>query len=177
MPFWDVKIAVESCLHNNFNFKITTSTRNYDSFKFKKPLTRSLHDNFKIEKAPARRFLPFFNFKKTPAPRFFDNFNFKKANTRRFLPFFKIEKAPARRFLPFFKIISPVKLNIYAISTLKLNQKPDSGLILNFKRGKILVATDVLNLKQDIFLKLHGKSILKNVRQQELCPVSKLFLS
>ena len=64
-----------------------------------------------------------------------------------------------------------MKLNIYAISTLILHQKPDSGLILNLKRGKFFVAIDVLNLKQDIFLKLHVKSILKNVRQQELCPI------
>jgi len=77
----------------------------------------------------------------------------------------------------FLNLFLPWKLNIYAISTLKRLKKQVSGLVSNLKRGKILVEIAVLNLKHAKFLKLHGKSILKNVRQQELCPVLKLFLS
>jgi len=80
-------------------------------------------------------------------------------------------------FCHFLNLFLPWKLNIYAISTLKRLKKEVSGLVSNLKRGKILVDIAVLNLKQGNFLKLHGKSILKNDRQQELCPVSKLFLS
>jgi len=126
-----------------------TSFKNYRLFKFKKAVESCLHDNFKFKKPPARRFLPFF----------------------------KIKKPFARRFLPFFKIISLVKLNIYAISTLKWHQNLDSGRILNFKRGKFLVAIAVLILKWGKFLNFIGKTNLKNVVHQDLYPFLKLVLS
>ena len=130
-----------------------------------------MHDNFKIEKASATSFFDNFKIKKPVETRLLDSFKIKKAHATRILPFFKIEKAPATSLRRFFGTHPPVKLNIYAISILILHQKPDSYLILNLKRGKILVEIDVLNFKNGKFLKLHGKSILKNVRQQELCPV------
>ena len=146
------------------------------SFKFRIATERRLHDNFKIEKASATSFFNNFKIRKAIETRLLDSFKIETTTSTSFLPFFKIEKAPATSFWRFFKIFSSVKLNIYAISTLKWLQKPDSGLILNLKRSIFLVATDILNLKQGKFLKFTDKTILKNLRQQELCPVLKLFL-
>ena len=87
------------------------------------------------------------------------------------LIFFKIEKAPATSLRRFFKILPPVNLNIYAISTLKWHQKQDLGLVLNLKSSLFFVEHDVLILKRGIFLKFIDKTILKNARQQELCPI------
>ena len=172
-----VEIAFEDSLHDNFNFKKAPATSWRSSFKFRIATERRLHDNFKIEKASARRFFDNFKFKKAIETLLHDSFKIEKAHAPRFLPFFKIEKAHARRFLPFFKIFSPVKLNIYAISTLKWLKKQDSGLFLILKRGYFLVATAFLNLQRGKFLKLTVKSILKNVTHQDLCPFLKLFLS
>ena len=175
--FLTVEIAVETSLHDNFNFLKAPATSWRSSFKFGISTKSSLLDNFKIEKTHATRFFDHFKIKKAIETRLLDSFKIKKTHSTRILPFFKIKKAPATRLRRFFKILPPVKLNIYAISTLKWHQKPDLCLILNLKRSKFLVAIDVLILKRGVFLKFIDKTILKNARQQELCLILTLLLS
>ena len=175
--FLTVEIAVETSLHDNFNFLKAPATSWRSSFKFGISTKSSLPDNFKIEKTHATRFFDHFKIKKAAETRLLDSFKIKKTHSTRILPFFKIKKAPATRLRRFFKIIPPVNLNIYAISTLKWHQKPDLCIILNLKRSKFLVAIDVLILKRGVFLKFIDKTILKNARQQELCLILTLLLS
>ena len=175
--FLTVEIAVETSLHDNFNFLKAPATSWRSSFKFGISTKSSLPDNFKIEKTHATRFFDHFKIKKAIETRLLDSFKIKKTHSTRILSFFKIKKAPATRLRRFFKILPPVKLNIYAISTLKWHQKPDLCLILNLERSIFLVATDVLILKRGVFLKFIDKTILKNARQQELCLILTLLLS
>ena len=175
--FLTVEIAVEDSLHDNFNFLKAPATSWRSSFKFGISTKSSLPDNFKIEKTHATRFFDHFKIKKAAETRLLDSFKIKKTHSTRILPFFKIKKALATRLRRFFKILPPVKLNIYAISTLKWHQKPDLCLILNLERSIFLVATDVLILKRRVFLKFIDKTILKNARQQELCLILTLLLS
>ena len=175
--FLTVEIAVETSLHDNFNFLKAPATSWRSSFKFGISNKSSLLDNFKIEKTHATRFFDSFKIKKAIETRLLDSFKIKKTHSTRILPFFKIKKAPATRLRRFFKILPPVKLNIYAISTLKWHQKQDLGLVLILKRSIFLVATEVLILKRRVFLKFIDKTILKNARQQELCLILTLLLS
>ena len=175
--FLTVEIAVEDSLHDNFNFLKAPATSWRSSFKFGISTKSSLLDNFKIEKTHATRFFDHFKIKKAIETRLLDSFKIKKTHSTRILPFFKIKKAPATRLRRFFKILPPVKLNIYAISTLKWPQKQDLGLVLNLKRSILLVAIDDINKKRRVFLKFIDKTILKNARQQELCLILTLLLS
>ena len=175
--FLTVEIAVETSLHDNFNFLKAPATSWRSSFKFGISTKSSLPDNFKIEKTHATRFFDHFKIKKAIETRLLDSFKIKKTHSTRILPFFKIKKAPATRLRRFFKVLPPVNLNIYAISTLKWHQKQDLGLVLILKRSIFLVATEVLILKRRVFLKFIDKTILKNARQQELCLILTLLLS
>ena len=175
--FLTVEIAVETSLHDNFNFLKAPATSWRSSFKFGISTKSSLPDNFKIEKTHATRFFDHFKIKKAIETRLLDSFKIKKTHSTRILSFFKIKKAPATRLRHFFKVLPPVNLNIYAISTLKWHQKQDLGLVLILKRSIFLVATEVLILKRRVFLKFIDKTILKNARQQELCLILTLLLS
>ena len=175
--FLTVEIAVETSLHDNFNFLKAPATSWRSSFKFGISTKSSLPDNFKIEKTHATRFFDSFKIKKAIETRLLDSFKIKKTHATRILPFFKIKKAPATRLRRFFKIIPPVKLNIYAISSLKWHQKQDLGLVLILKRSIFLIEIVVLILKRRVFLKFIDKTILKNARQQELCLILTLLLS
>ena len=105
------------------------------------------------------------------------NLNLKKHTQQEICHYLKLIQQMQQEFGVFLNLILSMKQNIYAISTLKWHQKQVFGLISILKRGKFLVEHVVLILKRGKFLKLSSESILKNVRQQESCPVLKLILS